>query len=70
MKRDWFKFWTFFYLASWPSFARSALFTVLIPDWRILTISLGEAAYQGFVAVKALDSNPNKPDKPEDISAP
>lgn len=66
MKRDWGKWWTFFTLAFIPSFTKSAFFTVIIPDWRLTMLCLMDATYQGLLATKALDSNPNKLDKPAD----
>jgi hypothetical protein len=57
MKRDWFKFLTYFAIAAGTSIASAQ--TV---DWRSIVI----AAVAGFVAMKALDSNPNKP--PKDIT--
>lgn len=63
MRRDWSKWWQYFFLAAWPSFARSAIFTAIKVDWRICVLSVGEAVYQGVIATKALDSNPNKTNK-------
>lgn len=59
MKRDWFKFLTYFVIAAGGSIAAAQ--TV---DWRSITL----AVVAGFVAVKALDSNPNQAeDKPVGI---
>jgi hypothetical protein len=54
VKRDWFKFLTYFAIAAGTSILAASTL-----DWRAFVAS----AVAGFVAVKALDSNPNKKEK-------
>lgn len=51
MKRDWFKYSTYFAIA-----AGTSILSATTLDWRAFVAS----AVAGFVAIKALDSNPNK----------
>jgi len=52
MKRDWLKFAVYFGIAAGTSIAEAQLI-----DWRSCVV----AFVAGLVAIKALDSNPNKP---------
>jgi hypothetical protein len=62
------KFWLNLFLATWPSFAASEIVVSGVAgkviDPRVLPwalgLAIGNALYQGGVAVRALYTNPNK----------